>query len=142
MPVKIHNHPPHPIWLGFRKMLAFIMAAWVFSLSGSIHLLHTGSSFQIIDCPENQCALFRHSESSDADTCNRQQDHRIYPYRAQNHKCCPACDFLSKSKSEYAFFCPDIAPPLEICQSSIRADQIMLSRAADWILFARAPPAA
>lgn len=32
MPVKIHNHPLHPIWLGFRKMLAVIMAVWVFSL--------------------------------------------------------------------------------------------------------------
>lgn len=136
-----NKHLQRPRRGKFNLTLTAILAVWFFCLSGFIHILHTNSSFRIIDCQTNKCVPSEHIETNKGDSDHNHRGHLVYPFRSIHNKSCPACDFLSKSKSEHPHNGPDIAPRLEIYQNSGLLVEISIVTAPPRPVFPRAPPA-
>ncbi|MBD3179465.1 MAG: hypothetical protein GF417_07555 [Candidatus Latescibacteria bacterium] len=125
---------------GTTGILAAVMAVWMFCLCGSIHLLHTGPSLRVIDCPRKQCALTGHYQYGDNQRDNKNTRHQLYPTLETSYKHCPACDFLSKSKIEHLDCGPGIDPPIEISRNSDPVIEIFIAKSPLRLLLPRAPP--
>ncbi len=105
---------------GARRVLASILALWMFLLCGLIHLTHNHPPFHIEEgtgaCHSRACNEHWECEASAGEQIHHTDNptrggavHRRHPER------CPACDFLSNTKCERTHYDTSVEPERFVC---------------------------